>query len=101
MSTEQYLSEHQQRVLKAIQALAGHEMEGLAPGQLAKAVECSPSQVTRTLANLKHFGWAEQIATTGRWRLGPEIVQISARHSVALSRARSRLAEVENRYSRS
>ena len=58
-------------------------------------------QVTRDLSNLKHFGWAEQIATTGRWRLGPQVVQIATRHMTAIERASKKLAEVSNRYSRS
>jgi DNA-binding IclR family transcriptional regulator len=52
------------------------------------------------LISMKKRGWAEQIATTGRWRLGPEIVQIATRHATALDRARARLDEVQNRYSR-
>ncbi len=95
-----YISEHQQRVLQLIRTLAGNEMEGLAPSEIAKLNACSPSQVTRDLANLKHIGWAEQLPATGRWRLGPEIVQISLRHMTALDRARRRLDETTNRYSR-
>lgn len=95
-----YISEQQQRLLRVIRALAGREVDGLAPGELAKLAECSASQVTRDLANLKHIGWAEQLTHTGRWRLGPEIVQLSMRHLAALDRARTRLAEVQNRFSR-
>lgn len=100
MSDDKYISDAQQRILGLILVLAGQEIEGLAPAQIAKANDCSASQVTRDLANLRQRGWAEQITTTGRWRLGPEIVQIATRHMTALDRARSRLAEVTNRYSR-
>ena len=96
-----YISDPQQRLLGLILALAGHEMEGQAPGQLAKLNGCSPSQVTRDMANLKNLGWAEQITTTGRWRLGPQIVQVAVRHAAMLERAKSRLDEVVNRFSRS
>jgi len=95
-----YISDSQQRLLELIRTLAGNEIEGLAPSQIATMTQCSPSQVTRDLANLKHKGWAEQIANTGRWRLGPEIVQISLRHAHALGRAQTRLDEVKNRFSR-
>lgn len=95
-----YISDAQQRILGLILVLAGHEIDGLANGQIAEANKCSPSQVTRDLANLAHMGWAEQIPGTGRWRLGPEIVQISTRHMTALTRARTRLDETVNRYSR-
>jgi DNA-binding IclR family transcriptional regulator len=96
-----YISDQQQRLLQVIRTLAGNEIEGLAPGDIAKLVPCAPSQVTRDLANLKHFGWAEQLATTGRWRLGPQIVQIATRHMTAIDRASKKLDEVANRYSRS
>ena len=100
MADDKYISAAQQRILGLLLVLAGNELEGLAPGQLATLNACSPSQVTRDLANLKRKGWAEQITSTGRWRLGPEIVQLSTRHATALARARSRLDEATNRYSR-
>ena len=97
---DKYISDAQQRIVGLVCALAGNEMEGLAPGQLAKLVARLPSQVTRDLANLKHAGWAEQITTTGRWRLGPAPVQIALRHMTALGRAQTRLDEVTQRFSR-
>ena len=97
---DKYISDAQQRILQLIRTLAGNEMEGLAPSQIAKLNACSASQVTRDLANLKHAGWAEQITTTGRWRLGPTPVQVALRHATALERAASRLEEVRHRYSR-
>lgn len=96
-----YISEQQQRLLKLVLTLAGNEIEGLAPGEIAKLVDCHASQVTRDLANLKHAGWAEQITTTGRWRLGPMPVQMAMRHMTALDRAESRLNEIKHRFSRS
>lgn len=95
-----YISDAQQRILGLILVLAGHEIDGLANGQIAEANKCSPSQVTRDLANLAHMGWAEQIPGTGRWRLGPEIVQVSLRHMAALDRATRRLDEIRGRFSR-
>lgn len=100
MTEAKYISEQQQRLLQVIRTLAGNEIEGLAPGDLAKLIPCHASQVTRDLSNLKHFGWAEQIATTGRWRLGPQVVQIATRHMTAIDRAESRLTEIKNRFSR-
>lgn len=97
---EKYISEQQQRILDLISTLAGHELTGLAPGEIAKLQACDPSQVTRDLANLKHKGWAEQIPETNRWRLGPQIVQISLKYSSGLSRAQARLDDISNRFSR-
>lgn len=93
-----YICEPQQRLMRLIQALAGHEMDGLAPGDIAKLNGCSPSQVTRDLANLKAFGWAEQMPSTQRWRLGPDIVRIATRHMTALDRAERRLVELKSRF---
>lgn len=95
---DKYVSEQQQRLLRLIQLLAGHEMEGLAPGEIAKLNSCAPSQVTRDLANLKHFGWAEQLPETARWRLGPDIVRIATRHMAALDRAERRVSELKSRF---
>lgn len=96
---EKYLSDSQQRLLKLILTLAGHEVEGLAPGQIATAAECAPSAVTRDLANLKHAGFAEQIQTTGRWRLGPQVTQLGLRYMTAMDRAERKLTDVRSRFS--
>lgn len=95
-----YDSPAQQRILRALVVLAGNEFQGLAPGELAKALGVNPSTATRDLHNLREAGFAEQIQETNRWRLGPKPVQIALAFSTALSRARSRLDEITNRYSR-
>lgn len=99
MDDAKYISDAQQRLLAVISTMAGNEMTGLLPGQIAKQAECTPSQVTRDLANLKHAGWAEEVpGQPGRWRLGPTIVAIAVRHAAGLDRARRRLDEVARRY---
>ena len=95
-----YIKEQQQRLMRLLLALSGNEIEGLSPGDIAKLNGCHPSHVTRDLTNAHHFGWAEQIPVTGRWRLGPQIVQIAMRHMTALDRAERRLAEIKGRFSR-
>lgn len=100
MADDKYISASQQRVMDLIEVLSHHPVDGLAPSQIAAQNNCSPSEVTRDLANLKHRGWAEQIATTGRWRLGPRTVQISIDHTQALARAQAKLDEVAHRFSR-
>ena len=97
MSDDKYVSDAQQRICDLIRTLAGNEITGLAPGEIAKLQVCSPSQVTRDLANLKHRGWAAQLPT-GRWRLGPEIVQIALRHMVAIDRAQRQFDGVRQRF---
>jgi DNA-binding IclR family transcriptional regulator len=97
-SATQYINAPQQRILGLVMTLAGHEMDGLSPGDIVKAQKCSASQVTRDLANLKHAGWAEQIQATGRWRLGPTPARIGVRHMALLDRAQRRLAEIQSRF---
>ncbi|HJW23773.1 MAG TPA: IclR family transcriptional regulator [Rhodocyclaceae bacterium] len=100
MSTQRYRNEAQQRILKVMLLLAGNEFNGLAPSDLAKAVDTNPSNITRDLANLQEAGLAEPLADTGRWRLGPKVVHIAVAFSRQLDRARIRLDEVTNRYTR-
>lgn len=96
-----YAHEGQQRLLKLITLLAGHELTGAAPSDLARAQDCAPSLMTRDLANLALAGFAEHVPETGRWRLSPQVVQIAIKHMTALDQAERRLADVRNRYSRS
>jgi DNA-binding IclR family transcriptional regulator len=88
----------QRRILDAIQALAGHELHGLAPKDLAEQLNAGASSVTRDLHNLVSAGFAEQIAETGRYRLGPVLVRIAIAHTTAMERAQQRLTETINRY---
>lgn len=90
----------QQRILRALLVLAGNEFQGVAPGELAKAMGESPSTATRDLHNLKEVGFAEQIQETGRWRLGPKVIQLSFAFQTELTRARQRLDEITLRYTR-
>ncbi len=99
-AADKYTCAPQQRILKLLIVLAGHEITGLSPSDIATALSCSASVTTRDLANLKQAGMAEQVPDTGRWRLAPKVVQIAVRHQVALDRARSRLDETTQRYSR-
>lgn len=100
MSKDLYINAAQQRLLKMVVQLAGNEFSGLAPSDLAKALNTNPSNVTRDLANLKEAGLAEQLPDTGRWRLGPKLVQIALAFSDHMSRATNRIDEMQQRYTR-
>lgn len=100
MSEERYRSESQQRILRVLFALAGHEVNGLAPGEIAKGLSISPSQVTHDLANLKIAGAAEEIPELKRWRLTPRIPQIAVAMLTRLDRDAKRLEEVRQRFTR-
>jgi DNA-binding IclR family transcriptional regulator len=100
VSKSQYDSKSQQRILQMLRTLAGNEFHGLQPSEIAQALKCGASTVTRDLHNLREAGFAEQIPETGRWRLGPSLVQISIAFSTSLDRAHARLKEVTNRFTR-
>lgn len=99
--TTDYTNEAQQRILRLLITLAGNEVTGLKPSEIAALQGCPPPMVTRDLANLRTAGLAELVPETDRWRLAPQMVQISMKHMAALDRAETRLAETRNRYSRS
>lgn len=95
-----YTNDGQQRILRLVNLLAGHEITGIAPADIARQQGCPASMVTRDLDNLRTAGFAELVPETGRWRLAPQVVQIALAHMAALDRAESRLAETRQRYSR-
>lgn len=79
--------------------LAGNELLGLAPGEIAKAIDVSPSWVSITLPALAESGgYVEQVEGTNRWRLGVAFVRISTTVTTNLASARRRLDEVSARY---
>ncbi len=95
-----YNNDSQARGYKVIFALAGNELLGLLPGEIAKRVDAPPSAITRDLSVLQQAGIAEQIPETGRWRLGPRLVQIALAYGQQLERAQTRINEIHQRYQR-
>lgn len=97
----QELGQAQRRVIKVIVALAGNELLGVAPIELQRSIGIpNASTMLRDLEVLRDMGIAEQIPETGRWRLGPRLVQIAIAHLNQLERAEKRLGEIRQRYSR-
>lgn len=100
MTKQPYRGEAQERGYRVILALAGNEFLGLLPGEVAKKLDVSPSLITKDLRVLQAAGLAEQIQETGRWRLGPKLIQIAVAFQVHLDDSRRRLDEVHQRYTR-
>lgn len=98
--SEKYRSNAQQRILKILIFLAGHEVDGLAPGEISKGLVIAPSHVTHDLANLRIAGLAEEVEGGGRWRLSPKLPQIGVAMLNGYDRAKSKLDEVGQRYTR-
>lgn len=59
------------KALAALEALAAAGPRGVALGDLARALDLHKASLHRTLAALRHRGYAEQDASTGDYRLGP------------------------------
>lgn len=100
MKTGKYHSNSQQRILKVMLALAGHEVSGLAPGEIAKGLHITPSNVTHDLDNLCIAGLAEEIDESGRWRLTPKLSQIGLAMLDSADKAQRKIDEVKQRYTR-
>lgn len=87
------------KVCDLLRLLAGHELLGLAPGEIAKGLGVHPSWVSVTLPALaEETGFVERVADTGRWRLGVPLVRIALAVSTQLNAARRQLDELEIRY---
>lgn len=97
--SEKYICSSQQRLLRVMTALAGYEIDGIEPGALAKGLGVSPPLITRDLSNLSLAGWAEKLES-GSWRLSPRLIQIASAYSNSMSRARFKLDEIDQRYTR-
>jgi DNA-binding IclR family transcriptional regulator len=83
-----------------IRVLAGHTFSGLSNGEIAKAIEDTPQNVTRYLANLSKLGVVQETKVPKQWRLGPMMVQIALAHSANMQRVENELQEIKQRYSR-
>ena len=92
-----YTCRSQQRLIKAIAAMAGRELDGIAPGELAELTGMNASQVTAALANLQIAGWAEK-NPSGTWRLTPKPVMIFGKVAESFERARLKVMEQEAYY---
>lgn len=79
--------------------LAGHELLGLAPGEIAKALEVSPSWCSQNLPALAATGFVEQVQGTNRWRLGVAFVRIATTVATNLNAAKRQLDDISRRYS--
>lgn len=87
------------KTLDLFRLLAGHELQGLAPGEIAKALGVSASWVSINLPALEaETGFVERIAATNRWRLGVPLVRIATTVATNLNKARRQLDEASARY---
>jgi len=87
-----------QKTCDLFRLLAGHELLGLAPGEIAQGLGVSPSWVSNNLPPLSTTGYVEQVMGTNRWRLGVQFVRISFTVATNMNQAKRQLDETSNRY---
>lgn len=84
------------RVLRVLKALKGHSLNGLANGELAKALGESPANVNRCLNTLIEAGLAVRL-DTGRFAPGIALLQIAQAHATEMANAQQRISEINQR----
>jgi DNA-binding IclR family transcriptional regulator len=80
-----YTNAAQQRIMALVLHLFGDVVNGYAPKALAVALETTPSNITRDLANLAEAGLAEK-TPGGCWRLTPRLPQQVAKVAAVVAR---------------
>ncbi len=89
------------RFCRMVELLAGHEFEPMRMADVARALGVSQPEALRALRNAQAAGWAEQ-TPDGLWRLAPrKITNIAVAVQHGIQRARTRLEDDANNYTRS
>lgn len=97
--SEKTLSPQIRKTCDLYRLLAGHIVIGLAPGEIAKGIDVSPSWVSINLpAIAAETGFVEQVPGTNRWRLGPTLARIGITVATELNAARQNLDDLSRRY---
>lgn len=84
------------RVLRVLKALKGHSLMDLSNGELAKALDESPANITRYLSTLVDSGLATKL-DTGRYAPGIALLQIAQAHANEMANAQNRINEINQR----
>ncbi len=86
------------RAFAMLEMLSGHVVQGLTNKDLASALRCPPSAVTRTADLLIAKGWAEKDETTGRFRVTPTFTRLTFRVLDAFEREERQLNDRKRNY---
>lgn len=81
-----------------LDALIGHEFDGITNAEIAKSLDMKAPIVLRNLATLEQLGWAVQDAQK-RWRVSPVFAQQAHKINNSISSAVNRVEELAKRYS--
>lgn len=97
-STPNYSCASQQRLLKVLMCLFGHEIDGLAPGQVAKLTGITAANATRDLWNLEEAGLVERLPQGDKVRISPALGRKALAVLHTFDRAQRGLNDLTNRY---
>lgn len=94
---ERYECDAQQRLLKVIDALVGHEVDGVSAKDIAARTGTSSATAFRDLSNLQLGGWAEQLEDGG-WRLSVNAAKMLRRINDGINGALARVNSARRMY---
>lgn len=92
-----YSNDAQQRLLRLIDRLIGHEVSGINAIDLASMIDASQPTVYRDLKNLEEAGWAEQLPD-GRWRICVNAARLLRRINDGIAAALTKVNEARRTY---
>lgn len=92
-----YECEAQQRLLKVVDALVGHEVDGVSAKDVAARTGTSSATAFRDLSNLQLGGWAEQLED-GCWRLSVNAAKMLRRINDGINSALARVNTARRMY---
>lgn len=84
------------RALRVLKLLKGHTLNGLSNGEIAKALDETPVNITRAMAVLQDEGLVAKLET-GRWAHSISLLQIAQAHAYAMTQAQDRILELNRR----
>ena len=87
------LAEPIRKTCDLFRLLATHEVHGLAPGEIAKAIGVGAPWVSVNLPALTSTGFVEKVGDTNRWRLGVAFLRIAHTVFTANGNAKHKLEE--------
>ena len=94
MADTKNFSPVQNRLIRVVKAMVGHEANGLAPGDIAKRAGISASDLTKTIDNLVHESWVEKHpADKSRYRLTAYFAQTANTIALELRTASQQLQQ--------
>ena len=90
------MSKSQRRVLRIQKVLKGRSLTGLTNGEIARALDETPANISRALAVMQDEGVVAKLET-GRWALGMAILQLAQAHANEMADTQGRLLEINRR----